>query len=184
MLHWDGLRQLEDGSTIIFLCPDCHSSLTHEKVLRFALKNDLYHGRLPEEFMDLTWVEEMVCSLYRNMAHVTRFRAFHGNTCAHDMNVISIADTLPQTPADLHGMVSVVFVGRGKLDIKKLGPLFHIRKSNVWRFLCWLSTNNILYHNMPIDRKIMDLYADDGILPGLEATIIHDDESILRRHRG
>ncbi|KAF8511997.1 hypothetical protein JB92DRAFT_2931120 [Gautieria morchelliformis] len=63
MLHRDGLRQLEDGSTIVFLCPDCHSSLTHEKVPRFALKNDLYRGRLPEESMDLTWVEEMVCSL-------------------------------------------------------------------------------------------------------------------------
>ncbi|KAF8525305.1 hypothetical protein JB92DRAFT_2635616, partial [Gautieria morchelliformis] len=104
------------------LCPDCHSSLTHEKVPRFALKNDLYSGHLPEEFMDLTWVEEMVCSLYRNTAHVMRLydssdpaqpRVFHGNTCAHDMNVISIADTLPRTPADLHGMISVVFVGCG-----------------------------------------------------------------------
>ncbi|KAF8482227.1 hypothetical protein JB92DRAFT_2618172, partial [Gautieria morchelliformis] len=92
------------------LCPNCHSSLKVGKVLRFAFKNQLYHGQLPVEFIDLTWVEEMVCSFYRITAHVTRLydsgdpaqpRVFHRNTCAHDMNVISVADSLPRSPADL-----------------------------------------------------------------------------------
>ncbi|KAF8461303.1 hypothetical protein JB92DRAFT_2570416, partial [Gautieria morchelliformis] len=182
MLAREGLQSMPNGTTKVFLCPDCQSSLTHEKLPRFALKNDLYHGRLPDEFADLSWVEEMVCSIYRNTAHVTRLynssdpcqpRMFHGNTCAHDINILSVADTLPRTPADLNGMLSVVFFGRGKLDLSKLGTLFHIRKAKVWSFLCWLSSNNELYQNIIIDRSIMDLYPDDGILPGLEDAIIH-----------
>ncbi|KAF8482258.1 hypothetical protein JB92DRAFT_3149124 [Gautieria morchelliformis] len=155
---------MPDGSTKVFLCPDCQSSLTHEKLPQFTLKNDLYLGRLPDEFADLSWVEEM--------PHV-----FHGNTRAHDMNVISVADTLPRSPADLNGMLSVVFIGCGKLDLSKLGTLFHIRKAKVWRFLCWLSSNDELYQNVTIDRSIMYLYPENGILPGLEDGIIHDSES-------
>ncbi|KAF8482353.1 hypothetical protein JB92DRAFT_3268199 [Gautieria morchelliformis] len=111
MLHRDGTRRLPDGTTNLSLCPDCHSSLKVGKVLRFAFKNQLYRGQLPVEFIDLTWVEEMVCSLYRITAHVTQLydsgdpaqpRVFHGNTCAHDMNVISVADSLPRSPADLN----------------------------------------------------------------------------------
>jgi Domain of unknown function (DUF6570) len=74
---------------------------------------------LPDEFKDLTWVEEMLCSQYHNTTHVTRLydssdpaqpRLFHGNTCAHDMSVISIADTLPTTPAGIDGMLSVILM--------------------------------------------------------------------------
>ena len=31
------------------------------RVPRLSLKNRLYRGRLPDEFADLTWIEEMVC---------------------------------------------------------------------------------------------------------------------------
>ncbi|KAF8521354.1 hypothetical protein JB92DRAFT_3278850 [Gautieria morchelliformis] len=177
---------MPDGSTKVFLCLDCQSSLTHEKLPRFALKNDLYRGRLPEEFADLSWVEEMVCSIYRNTAHVTHLynssdpcqpRVFHSNTCAHDMNVLSVADTLPRSPADLNGMLSVVFVRRANLYLSKLGTLFHIRKAKAWSFLCWLSSNNKLYQNVTIDRSIMDLYPENGILLGLEDGIIHDSDT-------
>ena len=30
-------------------------------VLRYAISNKLYRGRLPEEFLGLTWIEEWVC---------------------------------------------------------------------------------------------------------------------------
>ena len=36
-----------------------------------SLANHLYIGKLPSEFHDLTWVEEMVCVKYLNTAHVT-----------------------------------------------------------------------------------------------------------------
>ena len=36
-----------------------------------ALSNRLYRGALPKEFCDITWVEEMVFSIFRTTAHVT-----------------------------------------------------------------------------------------------------------------
>ena len=71
---------------------------------KFALVNNLYQGQLPVQFMDLTWVEEMVCARYQYTAHITRLfqsndpalpNVLHRNTCVHEMNVISTATVLP-----------------------------------------------------------------------------------------
>ena len=75
----------------------------------FALANNFYRGELPAEFKDLTWVEEMACAVYCDTAHISCIYqssdpsqpcVFHGNTCAHDMNVVSTATVLPHTVAD------------------------------------------------------------------------------------
>ncbi|KIO16894.1 hypothetical protein M407DRAFT_43823, partial [Tulasnella calospora MUT 4182] len=97
------------------VCDECDSALGRDQVPRFALVNDLFRGVLPDEFSDLTWAEEMVCAIYRTTAHVTQLYStsskpsdplvFHGNTCAHDMNVVSTATVLPRTPADILGQL-------------------------------------------------------------------------------
>ncbi|KAF8530620.1 hypothetical protein JB92DRAFT_3106226 [Gautieria morchelliformis] len=69
MIHRDGTQRLPDGSMNISLCPNCHSSLKVGKVPRFAFKNQQYRGQLPDEFIDLTWVEEMV--ILHNLAFYT-----------------------------------------------------------------------------------------------------------------
>jgi len=69
-----------------------------------ALANCLYRRKLPVEFADLTWVKGMICAKYCDMAHITHVyqssdlsqpKVFHGNTCAHDMNMVSTATVLP-----------------------------------------------------------------------------------------
>jgi len=54
------------------LCHDCRSFLSKHKIPRLALANNLNCGTLPNQFADLTWVEEKVCVLYCITAHVTR----------------------------------------------------------------------------------------------------------------
>ncbi|KAG1768401.1 hypothetical protein EDD22DRAFT_732971, partial [Suillus occidentalis] len=169
--------------TTVKVCTDCYCSLTHAKVPCFVLANNLYHGSLPDQFQDLTWVEEMVCALYQNLAHVTCLYwssdpaqpfVFHGNTCAHETNLLSIVKVLPCTPADINGMLTIVFVGATKLDVKSLRSLFHVCKQAVWSFFCWLATHNRLYKHISLDADIMDLYSDDGTLPGLAKHIVYD----------
>ncbi|KAG1737048.1 hypothetical protein EDB19DRAFT_1910051 [Suillus lakei] len=46
------------------ICPHCKCSL--------ALANGLFRGTLPDQFRDLTWVEEKICAIYSITAHVTR----------------------------------------------------------------------------------------------------------------
>jgi hypothetical protein len=52
------------------VCGDCLSTLQKSDIPKFALKNELYCGRVPDEFSDLTWIEEMVCCVYWTAAHV------------------------------------------------------------------------------------------------------------------
>ena len=71
-------------------------------MLKYALANNLYRRELSENFCDLTWVEEQVCTLYRCMATVTRLfndermpNVFYGNTCTHKMNIHLTMEVLP-----------------------------------------------------------------------------------------
>ncbi|KAF6743600.1 hypothetical protein DFP72DRAFT_745583, partial [Ephemerocybe angulata] len=175
-------RDTEPNVTHLGLCTPCLTSLRHNKIPQFALRNNLYRGRLPTEFRDLTWVEEMACSVYRNTAHVTRLfnssapdqpTVLHGNTCAHEMNVVSTARVLPRTPADINGMLSVVFVGPGKFDPRHSGSLFRVQKEKIWRFLMWLRAHNKLYRDLKFDKGAIELFPEDGPLPGIDHATIH-----------
>ncbi|PBK78400.1 hypothetical protein ARMSODRAFT_39716 [Armillaria solidipes] len=83
------------------VCAECEGRLESRKLPKYALRNRMFRGLLPEEFQDLTWVEEMVCAVYRCTVKVFRMygssdkhqpRVFKGNTCAHDLNLISTVE--------------------------------------------------------------------------------------------
>lgn len=177
------LGQLPSSS--VRFCHDCLGSLRLSKMPRFALANHLFRGFLPDEFKDLTWIEEMACSVYRNTAHVSRIyqssdpsqpRVFHGNTCAHEMNIESTASVLPRTPDNINGLLSVVFIGPGRFKSDCLQSMFHVRKAKIWRFLHWLKfeAHNPLYQNITLDPLSADMYPIDGVLPGIDNRVIHD----------
>jgi len=128
LLHSPGVH-IKDITldALIDVCNQCHASLKLNKVPKFSLKNYLYHGHLPDEFHDLTWVEEMAVAIYRATAYVTRLyfsddpknpHVFHGNTCANEQNVVSTEKSLPRTAADISNTISVLFVGPSK-DVPK-----------------------------------------------------------------
>ncbi|KAF6755640.1 hypothetical protein DFP72DRAFT_990036 [Ephemerocybe angulata] len=179
MLHKQGIhRKVIDSDTYdcVDICLECRSSLHLGKIPRFSLSNKLYRGILPDEFHDLTWVEETACALYRGTAHVTRLfnssnpnmpKQLHGNTCAHEMNVVSTADRLPNTPADILRMLTVVFIGPEDFDPKASGTLFRVRKRKIATFLAWLKCYNRLYQSLHIDAGSINMFPDDGPLPGL-----------------
>ena len=125
MLDANGIQiDAPSGNTKLRVCQPCYTYLPRSSMPRFALANKLYRGRLPEEFCDLTWIEERVCAIYSNTALVTRLyqssdpsqpSVFHGNTCAHEMNITSTATVLPLTPSDVNDLLSVVFIARKSL---------------------------------------------------------------------
>ena len=185
MLDPDGL-QICEKYTILRVCHPCNGYLPRSLMPRYALANKLYRGRLPDEFRDLTWIEERMCAKYSNTAAVTRLyqssdpsqpAVFHGNTCAHEMNVSSTAAVLPRAPSDVNGLLSVVFIGPSKFKPEYLGNMYRIRKLKVWNFLQWLKKHNRLYNDVLLDEQTMNLYPEDGCLPGIEETVIHDSRS-------
>ena len=74
-------------------------------------------------------------------------------------------------------MLSVVFIGPGKFRTEYLKDIFRICKAKVWDFLLWLTTHNLHYLDMPLDRNILDQYPEDGALPGIENNVVEDNIS-------
>ncbi len=182
MLERRGIERLTENQVALLICRECHSSVKKSKMPRFALANNLYRGILPDEFADVTWVEEMVCARYRNTAHITRLygssdpaqpTVLHGNTCAHEMNIVSTASVLPWAPTDINGILSIVFIGAGKLKLDSLKHMLRVRKKVIWALLIWLKGHNRLYFEIPYDEALLNLYPEDGIMPGLENRIIN-----------
>ncbi|KAG1733091.1 hypothetical protein EDD22DRAFT_788128 [Suillus occidentalis] len=185
MLDKRGLIWANSHATSLFICHSCHRALTHQTLPALALADRLFRGELPDRFCDLTWLEEKVCAIYSITAHVTRLfqssdpsqpKVFHGNTCAHDMNVMSVAEVLPRSPADINGFLSIVFIGPGPFDPKRMGSLFRVRKHKIWSFLLWLKAHNHMYAHIKLDESIMNLYPQDGTLPGLQDRVVEDHE--------
>ncbi|PBL03889.1 hypothetical protein ARMGADRAFT_912906 [Armillaria gallica] len=147
---------------MLHVCTECDLELRKGWLPMFALCNGLYRGWLLEESQDLTWVEEMACAIYRCTCHVTRLyhsphedqpRVFKGNTCAHDLNYVSTASELPRPPADVKGMLSIVFVSPKQSVKSCLSKFNYIRKVKVWAFLCWLADNNLLYSKIHLSKE-------------------------------
>ncbi len=123
----------------------------------------------------------MVCAVYHctvQMMHLygssdpSQPCLFKGNTCAHNLNIISMATVLPRTPADVNGMLGVVFVGPKCLVKSCLSTIYKIRKEKVWWFLCWLAENNPLYELVKLLKAHLDMYGENEIVPGLEVRVI------------
>jgi hypothetical protein len=197
VLESAGFKVSDKGQKIMQICNDYQSALTQTWVPHFALANYLYQRKLPDEFHDLTWVEEMVCAKYCNMAHITHIygssdpsqpKIFYGNTCAHKMNVISTASVLPWMPADINDLLSVVFVGSEKFNLNCLWQLFRICKWKVWNFLSCLTTHNCLYRDIALNNSLMDLYPEDNSLSGIDNCVFEDydtdaDHTLPKKHQ-
>jgi hypothetical protein len=135
----------------------------------------------------------MACCVYHTTAHVVRLfnsdndkqpKVFHGNVCAHEMNLVSTADKLPRTPQDINGSISVVFIGPEKFKADVIHKLFRIRRNKVWVFLCWLkfTAKNPLYADIPLsDDNLLQFSENEDVLPGIYDRIIHDVHSNSRQ---
>ncbi|KZV61622.1 hypothetical protein PENSPDRAFT_592603, partial [Peniophora sp. CONT] len=184
----DGLLLCQGGIVIageeasLYLCSQCNANLRTGTMPQYALANGLYRGRLPAEFQQMTWVEELACSLYRTWNMVTRLycglgdeqekvaaqpRVMSGNTCACDNGVLDYAKVLPRTPANMRELITVSFIGANDLKATYMMPILRIRKPLVWAFLLWSKHNNPVYADIELDRRILDEYPDHDLIPGI-----------------
>ena len=145
-----GIELRENGLCVLTFCASCSNALAAEKLPKYALNNGLFRGIVPEEFCALTWVEEMACCRFRTTAQVVRLYqssspsdpfVLYGDTCAHEMNVVSTANVLPRMSSEIQGQLSIVFVGPGPIKPQQLNKTFRIDKIRVWRFLVGLKEN-------------------------------------------
>ena len=86
MLEPRGFKEQTGKCDILQICGECHPALEKNKVPCLALANGSYRGKLPDQFNDLTQIEEMVCAKYRNIVHITCIYPHH-SVLISDSNV-------------------------------------------------------------------------------------------------
>jgi len=142
----------------------CKRYLPRSLMTHYDPVNKLYCGCLAAEIQGLTWIEEQVCAKFADMAVVTRLyqssgssqsAVFHGNACAHEMNVDSAVVVLLHTSPDVGGLLSVAFTGPPEPNQSTLEicTVFENQRSGI-SAMTKSTQYNRLYENVSSDGQV------------------------------
>ena len=151
-------------------------------VLRHSLVNGLYVGELPEHLKGISWLEEQICALARTGP--IEFRLYgsdskeqpflaRGNVCVHPQPTVLTANILPLLPQDINDMIAVIFTSSlNKMPENIARHVFRVRKRVIHDFLVHMQAVNPLYKDVTIKKEYLNLYPEDGVLPGIHERVI------------
>ena len=167
------------------LCSTCFSELHIESSdcpPRYSLANNLWIGTLPHELSQLTLPEQLliaqlyprvyVFKLYPKKSYPhdpeTLQRGMKGNVVTFEQNSqdimrMVIGHMMPRPPKILASLISVTFVGVGKLPEDWIRRTFTVRREVVLTSLRWLVSNNPLYANVTLDENVIAGLPVDGV---------------------
>ncbi|OCH88801.1 hypothetical protein OBBRIDRAFT_813456 [Obba rivulosa] len=119
-------------------------------------------------------------------------RAMHGTVSTFAMDTQGVAAMvegalMPRKPAILASLISITFVGRGKLPKNCLKHTFRVRRQCIRDALIWLWHNNTTYYgDIIISEEHLALLPDDDIPQELAGIVRHcsDDAVIEQEHNG
>ncbi|KIK22654.1 hypothetical protein PISMIDRAFT_651606, partial [Pisolithus microcarpus 441] len=162
-----------------------HTALRHasDKPPRLSLANGLWIGNQPWVLQQLTFPEQLliahlyprvyVFKLFPKRSGGTRDlsslqNAMRGNVTTFDQNMADIAgmvegDLMPRRPTILASLITITFVGVGRLPKNWIRTTFRVRRDAVRDALVWLKTNNPKYYGgiKISDERLASLPADD-----------------------
>jgi hypothetical protein len=148
-----------------------------------SLANNLWVGRIPWELSSLTFSEQLliahlyprvfVFKLYpktvdRRLDGLTLQKGMRGNVSTFELDSQGIVSMIagkmmPRPLSVLASVISVTFIGYGKLPVRYLRGLFRVRRRMVLQALQWLKINNPKYYgDIIIDTdQLQNLPEDD-----------------------
>jgi len=156
------------GEEQVHICAPCRTELGKGRDLppKFSLANDLWIGQIPWELKKLTFPEQLlIAHLYPRVfvfklypkstgyAHepATLQRGMRGTVSTYDLNVNAVTEMLegklmPRPLTILSSLISVTYIGVGKLPKNWLRSTFRVRQEAMATALAWLKTNNPKYY--------------------------------------
>ena len=199
LLSMEGCFQ-EEEETVAHVCQQCLQSLQGniDKPPKYSLVNELWVGEVPEELRHLTIPEQFLIA--RKFPHVyvvklfpknrhgnpnTMQHALRGNVTTFDLNMDKIVgmvngQLMPQLPNILPSILSVCYVGQGKLSVDRLKATFQVRRHIVACALFWLKHNNLKYYgDIEIDEERLRMLPEDDIPSEVTSTIRHLDDNLV-----
>ena len=174
-----------DGT--VTLCLECVRYLQRNKVPRFALANGFWVGNIPFVIARLSFPERLLIALCfprvyliklfpkdkkaRHISSDQRNDALRGNVSSVEMphsRVLemlhgSLSNVVPQHPRILADVLSVAYVGLGKLPPIYLRGFFSVSRRNVYDALRWLKDNNFEYTDTEISHDLLHMLPDNGV---------------------
>ena len=150
---------VEQGRWAVDLCNDCYWDLrkSTSQPPRYALANNLWVGPIPWELQCLTFPEQLLISWV--FPRVFIFKLFpkaagqfpgdqlqsgmRGNVVSYEQDMEGIASMIegrlmPQSLCILASVLSITFIGVGRLPQNWLHSTFHVRREVVRAALRWL----------------------------------------------
>jgi len=174
------------GEEQVHVCGSCRTELGKERNIppKFSLANNLWIGRIPWELKKLTFPEQLlIAHLYPRVfvfklypkstsyAHepATLQRGMRGTVSTYDLNVNAVTEMLegklmPRPLTILSSLISVTYIGVGKLPKNWLRSTFRVRREAVATALAWLKANNLKYYgDITISTDALKRLPDDDV---------------------
>jgi len=194
-----GVKQ-ENGRLRVNMCRSCRTSLDKRGPMlppTLSLANNMWIGRIPEELATLTFPEQLlIANLYPRVfvfkLHPKKGyhgdpsqlqRAMRGTVSTYELDLPGITSMLngnmmPRPPAILASLVSITFIGLGRLPKNWLRQLFRVRRKEVAAALVWLKTNNPKYYgHIEIDANRLQQLPEDDVPIELTSIIRHSSDT-------
>ena len=209
LLEPAGVVEESAGERWIRICRDCQAALRkdHDRPPQYSLANGLWVGRTPWELEVLTLPEHMLIalvyprvfvyklfptSLHRKFDDAHYQRGLRGSVTTYALDQTAIVDMLrgnlmPRRPQILASVISLLYIGKGKLPLRMLRNLFRVRRHVVLQALHWLQINNTKYYGqIQLDHDALRSLPEDDV-PDAIINIIrhsHDVDAVERERAG
>ena len=205
LLEPKGVSTEECGKYRVNVCMSCHKSLSKETPNTpppLSLANNKWIGRIPVEISDLTFPEQLlIAHLYPRVYVFKLFpknaggidpsklqRAMGGTVTTFELDMSGIVSMLegnlmPRSPALLASLISVTFIGLGRLPKSWLCQFFRVRRRKVHAALCWFKENNPKYYGgIEIDQGRLAQLPEDDVPEELLTIIRQSTETGIIDH--
>ena len=188
--------ELVEGAPVIGQgCRECYKAIRKGLVPEYALGNRLWTGiEIDTPLSDLTWIEEKLIARIHISVQIQKCRAFHaaaadgfhsqrqikGHILSYPMEPTTVLNRLPLAPAQLIGLIKVVFLSRKPITRTDANNLrfYIVRRAKVANALHWLIENNPQYRDISIDAEALGQLPEDGI-----PEVVYDTLTVSSRSR-
>ena len=199
LLEPEGVIMDPSGKKRVQVCGSCWTELNKDRTLppKFSLANNLWIGRVPWELKKLTFPEQLLIThiyprvfifkLYLKLAThgqqpATLQRGMRGTVSSYNLNVDAAAamvegKLMPRPLSVLSSVISITYIGIGKLPKNWLHSTFCVRREAVASALAWLKANNPKYYgDIAISADELKRLPNDGIPDKILSIVQQSDD--------
>ncbi|KAJ5654961.1 hypothetical protein N7490_001964 [Penicillium lividum] len=173
------------------ICLTCLKSLSQNSVPRLSALNRVnvtMCQNYPSALEGLTPVEECLIARCHPLGIILKlrpgghtspvsYRALRGHFIVIPQDPEPLLEILPSPAVMLHDVIRVFWLGKQPATYADLSPFLLVRRQRVLTALQYLTRHNHVYHDVAINRQMIDTWDDDFIPADLEENIIPVDLS-------